>query len=404
MKILLVNKFFFLKGGAETVFFQERDLLMKAGYNIIDFSMQHDNNFPSDFSSYFVSNIDYHQTQSVKSKLKTAMSFLQNREANTKFAELLNKEQPDIVHFHNIYHQLTPSLIRQAKEAGCKTVLTAHDTKIVCPNYTLYQHGHTCEACVHGSVLNVIKYRCQGSLGKSVLMGAEALYQQWRGFYQDLDVVIAPSQFLARFIREKLPNNRVDVIVNGIDDKITNAAYESGDYLLYLGRLSEEKGVRTLAKAHGLMKNLASLNIVGQGPLFDELQQDYPNVNLLGFQQGEALSHLLKHAKAVIVPSECYENCSMAVIEAMAYGKPIIGANIGGIPEQVRHEKEGLLFSAGDANDLAKTLDRLVTNPEQAQQWGEKARVRFEQKYSLAQHQHALITLYHTLLSNHHES
>ena len=399
MKVLLVNKFFFMKGGAETVYFQERDMLLSEGIDIIEFSMKHEKNLVSKYADFFVDNVDYYQEQTIKNKINTAVNFIHNSQACEKFKALLEQEQPDLVHFHNIYHQLTPSIIKVAKQFGCKTVLTAHDTKIACPSYTMYRDGHTCEECVHGSVWNATKYRCQeGSLIKSVLLSVEATYQNISKNYQQLDAIVSPSRFLGRFIQQKLPNNRVDVIVNGIDESVSLEGVSDQGYFLYLGRLSQEKGVPTLAKAHQLMTQTAGLKIVGDGPEFNQLKETYPSAELLGFKRGEELLTLIKEAKAVIVPSECYENCSMSVIEAMSYGKPVIGSKIGGIPEQIRDGIDGYLFEAGNAQALANTLDLLVKEPNKTIDMGNSARERFLSKYTLTKHKHDLLNLYQELL------
>ena len=399
MKVLLVNKFFFMKGGAETVYFQERDMLLSEGIDIIEFSMKHEKNLVSKYADFFVDNVDYYQEQTIKNKINTAVNFIHNSQACEKFKALLEQEQPDLVHFHNIYHQLTPSIIKVAKQFGCKTVLTAHDTKIACPSYTMYRDGHTCEECVHGSVWNATKYRCQeGSLIKSVLLSVEATYQNISKNYQQLDAIVSPSRFLGRFIQQKLPNNRVDVIVNGIDESVSLEGVSDQGYFLYLGRLSQEKGVPTLAKAHQLMTQTAGLKIVGDGPEFNQLKETYPSAELLGFKRGEELLTLIKEAKAVIVPSECYENCSMSVIEAMSYGKPVIGSKIGGIPEQIRDGIDGYLFQAGNAQALANTLDLLVKEPNKTIDMGNNTRERFLSKYTLTKHKYDLLNLYQELL------
>lgn len=153
-------------------------MLMKSGAVIVDFSMQHEKNFASAYQDFFVSNVDYYDGHGLMSSVRTALDFIHNREACRKIRILIEQERPDVVHFHNIYHQLTPSIIKVAKSLGCKTVLTAHDTKIACPSYTMYRDGHTCEACLHGSVWNACRYRCQqGSLFKSALLSLEAVYQ-----------------------------------------------------------------------------------------------------------------------------------------------------------------------------------------------------------------------------------
>ncbi|CAK2461478.1 Glycosyltransferase involved in cell wall biosynthesis [Vibrio crassostreae] len=400
MKVLVVNKFFFLKGGAETVFFQEREMLMDRGFSVIDFSMAHNDNLVSDYSASFVNNVDYHANATLLSALKTAMRFVHNIEACEKLSELIATEQPDIVHFHNIYHQLTPSIIKVAKQAGCKTVLTAHDTKIACPSYTMYRDGHTCEACLQGSVFNALRYRCQqGSWFKSGLLVVEALYQSLAQNYQSLDVIVSPSQFLANIIRRKLPNNRIEVIVNGINENVDQQDVADHRYFLYLGRLSQEKGVATMVAAYELSNQSIPLKIAGTGPLADSLSGKQSKVEWLGFKTGLDLHLLIKQASAVIVPSECYENCSMSVLEAMSYGKPIIGANIGGIPEQVRDGKEGRLFEAGNAHDLANVMDEFTIRPELTKYYGEQARQRLESRYSLRAHHQQLVDLYQNLLS-----
>ncbi|MBB1313190.1 MULTISPECIES: glycosyltransferase family 4 protein [Aliivibrio] len=399
MKVLLVNKFFFMKGGAETVYFQERDMLLSEGIDIIEFSMNHEKNLESNYSDFFVNNVDYYQEQTLKNKITTAVNFIHNSEACIKFKQLLEQEKPDLVHFHNIYHQLTPSIIKVAKQFGCKTVLTAHDTKIACPSYTMYRDGHTCEDCVHGSVFNATIHRCQeGSLIKSFLLSAEAIYQKVSGNYQQLDAIVSPSRFLGRFIQQKLPHNRVDIIVNGIDEHVSNEGISDQGYFLYLGRLSTEKGVPTLAKAHQLMKENTALKIVGDGPVFNELKETYPSAELLGFKSGDELLTLIKQAKAVIVPSECYENCSMSVLEAMSYSKPVIASRIGGLPEQIRDGVDGYLFEAGNAQALADKLDVLAASLSASAEMGKNARQRFLSKYTLTKHKTDLLNLYNELL------
>lgn len=399
MKVLLVNKFFFMKGGAETVYFQERDMLLSEGIDIIEFSMNHEKNLESNYSDFFVNNVDYYQEKTLKNKITTAVNFIHNSEACIKFKQLLEQEKPDLVHFHNIYHQLTPSIIKVAKQFGCKTVLTAHDTKIACPSYTMYRDGHTCEDCVHGSVFNATIHRCQeGSLIKSFLLSAEAIYQKVSANYQQLDAVVSPSRFLGRFIQQKLPHNRVDIIVNGIDEHVSNEGISDQGYFLYLGRLSTEKGVPTLAKAHQLMKENTALKIVGDGPVFNELKETYPSAELLGFKSGDELLTLIKQAKAVIVPSECYENCSMSVLEAMSYSKPVIASRIGGLPEQIRDGVDGYLFEAGNAQALADKLDVLAASLSASAEMGKNARQRFLSKYTLTKHKTDLLNLYNELL------
>ena len=401
MKVLLVNKFFFIKGGAETVYFQERDMLKQAGVQVIDFSIQHEKNFPPAYADSFVSNVDYHKESNLLGGIKTAVNFIHNTQACKKMLALLQKERPDIVHFHNIYHQLTPALIKVARNFGCKTVLTAHDYKIVCPAYSMLRDGKVCDACITGTVFNAFRYRCQeGSASKSLLLSLEATWQYIAQNYQALDVIVSPSVFLRGVLLRTLPNSRIDVIVNGVDDSQSIDEVVDDGYILYFGRLSREKGVATLLSAHQKMRNPAPLKIVGHGPLHDELVAKYPEAEFLGYvQQGDALNTLIKHARVVILPSECYENCSMAVLEAMSFAKPVIGSRIGGIPEQIRDGIEGLLFEPGNAQELAKAMDALVDDPDKARVMGLRGRARLSEKYALSKHMDTLQALYKELLS-----
>ena len=190
------------------------------------------------------------------------------------------------------------------------------------------------------------------------------------------------------------------MIVNGVDDSQPIDEVVDDGYILYFGRLSREKGVATLLAAHQKMRNPAPLKIVGHGPLHDELVAKYPEAEFLGYvQQGDALNTLIKHARVVILPSECYENCSMAVLEAMSFAKPVIGARIGGIPEQIRDGIEGILFEPGNAQELAKAMDTLVDDPDKARVMGLRGRARLSEKYALSKHMDTLQALYKELLS-----
>ncbi|MFV0575463.1 MAG: glycosyltransferase family 4 protein [Vibrio sp.] len=401
MKILFVNKFFFPHGGAETVFFQERSMAEESGYQVIDFSMKHEKNLPSKQSDFFVENVDYHGKHSVLDDIKIAINFIHNQTACEQFEALLKKEQPDIVHFHNIYHQITPSVIGIAKKYGCKTVLTAHDYRAVCPNYSMLAGGETINLdAISGRYLNLFGYQWQnGSWPRSFLLALETFYHRLKKSYENLDAFIAPSEFMKSMLQKQIKSVPVHVIVNGIDTSQTEIGTDNG-YFLFCGRLMKEKGIETLVKAHQKLKGLAPLKVLGTGELFDELKQEYPDVDFLGFQTGEALIEMIKNAKAVIVPSEWNENCSMSVLEAMSYGKPVVGAKIGGIPEQISDGESGLLFEPGNVDDLAEKLKVLADNQELVQQMGIKAREKLVAKYSLEKHRAELITLYESLLNN----
>jgi len=399
MKILFANKFFYLNGGSETVFFQERNFLKEQGAEVIDFSMQDERNLPSEFSDYFVPHVDYSGERRVTPKLKTAVAFIHSREGLKRLTRLMEKEKPQIAHLHNIYHQLTPSIIPLLKEKGAKVVLTLHDAKLVCPAYLMLNRGKICVQCEGEKFYKAATTRCQGSFGKGVLLAAEAYWHKWRKSYEYVDRFISPSKFLADLVTTyRVPAGRIRVLKNGIDADDFVPGSEDGGYGLYFGRISPEKGVKTLLAAHAAMDSRIPLKIVGSGPLEENLKSCYPDAEFLGYKRGDELRSIVGNASFVVVPSECYENCSMTILEAMALARPVIGSRIGGIPEQVEDGVTGLLFEMGSAAELAEKMDQLWQNRSLRRLMGKAARSKLEREYSLKKHLDGLMRIYRELL------
>lgn len=402
MKILQANKFFFINGGSETVMFQERNFLLKNGHQVIDFSMQDDRNLVSDNQIHFVNNRSYKDSKSSRlAKVIDAFSFIHSPEAVKNISCLIEETKPDIVHCHNIYHQLTPSIIGAAKKLGVCVVLTLHDSKPVCPSYYRVRDGKPCSDCLEGDFLNVVRHRCaDGSLGKSALLYAEAVTQRLMGNYEKVDAFIAPSQFMLHSVAHRIPQHRIKLLYNGID---TNEAVGSGvddGYVLYLGRLVKEKGVETLLKAHANSSMKWRLVVAGTGPLLDVLKTQYNPSIFVGYVTDEPLKALIDKASLIVVPSEIYENCPMSVLEAMAYGKPVVGSNMGGTAELVEDGKTGLLFDAGNVDDLKLKLDQLMASEELRQQMGSAGRKRVVDNFSLEKHNVGLMNIYDSVLKS----
>jgi glycosyltransferase involved in cell wall biosynthesis len=400
MKILQANKFFFLNGGSETVMFQERDYLLANGHQVVDFAMQDDRNFASRYSDYFVGNRSYKQSESGKlSKITDAIAFVHSAEAVKSISRLINDTKPDIVHCHNIYHQLTPSIIGAAKKSGVPVVLTLHDYKPVCPTYNRLQQGKPCSKCLDGNFSQVLRNRCaDGSIGKSALLFAEATVQRVMGNYEKVDAFIAPSKFMQQSIAHRAPAARIKQLTNGIDVNAVKVSEVDSGYVLYIGRLVPEKGVETLLKAHARAGSQWSLVVAGTGPLENVLKAQYNPSIFVGHLAGDALKVTIAQAAVIVVPSEWYENCPMSVLEAMAYGKPVVGSRMGGIPELVEEGKTGLLYEAGNVNELTAVLDRLMTSTELRQQMGAAGRLRVSSHFSLDQHNKGLIDVYQNVL------
>jgi glycosyltransferase involved in cell wall biosynthesis len=372
--------------------FQEREFLMAAGHDVIDFSMADPRNVPSAHADWFVSARNY-RNGSLRGKVSSVVNFVHSPEAVRKIRTLIEATRPDVVHCHNIYHQLTPSIIRSAKQMDVPVVLTLHDYKPVCPVYNRLSDGKPCSACLEGQFMNVLRRRCaEGSRGKSGLLYAEATVQRWLGSYETLDHVIAPSEFLREAVtRWRFPKERVSVVHNGVDVDASSASQDDENYLLYLGRLSPEKGLITLGEAH--RDTNMRLIVAGTGPLDESLRKRFPQLEMVGHQTGPALQKLLEQAAAVVVPSECYENCPMSVLEAMAYGKPVIASRIGGIPELVVDGETGLLFEPGDTAELRANLISLAIDQNKRRQLGQAARARAEARFSLKNHNQKVLKI-----------
>lgn len=399
MKILLANKFFFRNGGSEVVMFQERDYLLGHGHEIVDFSMHDARNFNSLHATSFIEQQSYRS--SGVGKLRAALTLMHSPEAVRKIGTLIDKTQPDLLHCHNIYHQITPSIIGAAKARGVPVVLTLHDFKPVCPVYTRLRGGRPCSDCLDGAFGNVLRHRCaEGSLGRSALLYAEAIVQRTLGNYEKVDRFIAPSRFMADSVAHRIPAERIDLLYNGVDMDLASEDERDDGYVLYLGRLSHEKGVQTLVRAHAAAAGRWPLVVAGTGPLFDDLTGQNKKATFLGHLAGEELRRMLAGAALVVVPSEWYENCPMSVLEAMACGKPVVGSRMGGIPELVTEGETGLLFEAGNAAELGACIDRLISNPALRQCMGRAARARAEHDFSLERHNAGLMEIYNGLLKD----
>ncbi|MEH2512183.1 glycosyltransferase involved in cell wall biosynthesis [Nitrobacteraceae bacterium AZCC 1564] len=397
MKILMVNKFFFHKGGAEAVMFQERDYLLHSGEEVVDFSMQDERNCDSPYESHFVSRKDYERKSF--SKIGLALSLIHSREAVSKISVLVDKMRPDLMHCHNVYHQITPSIISVVKSRGIPVVLTLHDFKPMCPVYLRLRAERPCSLCLDGDFRQVLMNRCAGgAIGASALLYIEAAIQRWLGSYEKVDRFLAPSKFMRESALHRFRSDQVVLLYNGVDTDEIEVSTRDDGYVLYLGRLSREKGVETLLRAHEAAGTW-DLVVAGTGPLARGLQTRYRSARFVGQLSGQALKETIGDASAIVVPSEWYENCPMSVLEAMAYGKPVVASRIGGIPELVVDGETGVLFEPGDADELRSHISRLMDDPSLRARMGAAGRLRAEKQFSIDKHNASLLETYRSLVN-----
>lgn len=397
-KILFANKFFFLNGGSEVVMFDEMELMKKRGLDVVDFSMRDARNFPSKYDSYFVSQKGY-RSNSPFGQIKSALSFIHSREAVKQITHLIRDEKPDLLHCHNIYHQLTPSIINAAARLKIPVVLTLHDYKPVCPVYTQLANGQPCTKCSDGRFGALLSQRCAGgSIGRSTLLWAEARYHAAAKSYQRVDKFIAPSRFMRDAVVHRFGEDKVVHIPNGIDSSLIEVPRQDKGFVLYLGRLSPEKGVETLLQAHTADNAAWRLVVAGTGPLLQDFKSRFPLAEFTGHLTGDALKARLRDASVVVVPSEWHENSPLSILEAMAHAKPIVAARIGGIPELVRDGETGFLFNPTSRQELSSCIRLLLDNSDLRRKLGREARRIVETQYSLTRHGASLLSLYESLV------
>jgi glycosyltransferase involved in cell wall biosynthesis len=304
------------------------------------------------------------------------------------------------VHLHNIYHQLSPSVLRPVQRRGIATVMTLHDYKLVCPSYLLLDHGKVCEACLDGHFRHAVARRCKdGSLGASAVLALESTVHRAVGAYDPVHQFVCPSRFLAgKVARAARYADRLAVVSNFVDVRAVAARRAPGKGAVYVGRLSHEKGVDVLVEAIGRLPG-RHLEVVGDGPERARLEALAAavapgRVRFLGRLPREQVLDRLRAAAVAVLPSRCHENQPMAVLEAFACGVPVVAADLGGLPELVDAGRCGELFPAEDAGALAAALGRLLDDPARAAALGAAARARAEQEFTPERHLERLDAVY----------
>ena len=399
LRILSVNKYYRPKGGAETIYLGEMEQLREAGHHVVPFSMKDEQNLPSDYAHFFVDNVNY-EKPGLSNKIIASSKILYSFEARSKISSLLDQESFDIAHLHNIYHQLSPSILGALKKRNIPVVASLHDLKMVCGNYKMYVNGEVCERCKGGKHYQLLLNRCtKGSLAGSLVNTLEMYLHQAARLYSQIDLFIAVSHFYRdKLIEFGIDENKIVYLPSFVAVDKHRVAEPAGDYVLYFGRLSEEKGIDTFIDAAAMNPQVPHW-IVGTGPEEQALkaqadENGADNIRFLGFQSGDKLQQLVSEALAIVVPSRWYENSPLTVMEGLAHGRPIIGANIGGIPELIETEVDGLLFQSGDASDLARQIASMTANPGLATEMGQRGRAKVERQFNESLHTSTLLDIY----------
>ena len=362
MRILLVNKFLYPKGGSETYVLALGKILVDKGNKVEYFGLENKKNIVGNSANSYVSDMDF--GQGIRKNLKAPLRIIYSREARRKIKRVLYSFEPDTVHLNNIQFHLTPSIIleidKYRKKTGrsVKIVYTAHDYQLICPSHGLFDTNiNVCERCLGGNYTHCLRTKCmKNSRAKSMLAMLDAYYWKFSKAYSMIDTIVCPSEFL----KNKLDTQRrfadkTVAIHNFLKaEPLETSRVQKGNYVLEFGHLSRDKGTLTLLEVANRMPDVKFV-FAGYGAA-EEAIKGIPNAEFVGFKTGEELKTLIARARCSVCPSEMYENCPYSVMESQILQTPVIGADIGGIPELIQDGRTGFMFEAGNADDLESKL------------------------------------------------
>lgn len=384
MKILIVNKFYYNRGGSEIYVLGLEKMLKESGHEVAFFSMNDPENFKNEWDQYWVSTFTFR-------KFRRPFG---DKETKIKFNKILDHFNPDIIHLNNIHTQISPVIVEIAHCRGIKIVWTIHDYKLLCPVYTcLNGKDEICEKCFCHGKNHCFKNNCKGNLLASFLFQKEAEKWSRERLEKQVDAFICPSHFMKeKMIQGGFSENKLHTLHNFVRVPGDVETKKNTDhYYLYVGRLSKEKGLSTLCNVASQLPY--KLKIVGTGPMETELRKQYqvnPQIEFLGIKTHTDVLQMMANAKFVIIPSEWYENNPLSVLEALCLGTPVLGTNIGGIPELIRQEN-GELFEPKNEADLKEKIKQMMhKNYELNQSY-------FAEKFSSKNYLKQLETIYKTI-------
>jgi glycosyltransferase involved in cell wall biosynthesis len=408
--VLQIHKFFFSRGGLERYLFWLNDLLERKGHKVVHMAMNDPRNRPTQYADYFVSPVSFPDRIEFANLLPAGRALaraIYSMEAYHKTRDLIAATRPAIAHVHEAHHHLSPSVLVALREAGIPAILHAHEYKLICPTVFLHDGKSVCEACKGHRYWSPILRRCShGSLLRSTAAAAEATIHHVLGSYDEryIQVVVAGSKFVQEKLREfGVAEDRIALLPYLLDPaEWGDPERDPGNYFIFTGRLASTKGLPTMLRALVLAGDPPAV-IAGDGPESERLLRMAQKLGLQNLKftpvpagpvSHDELRALLRGALGAIVPSESYETFGYAAYEAMGVARPVIASRLGALPELVRHGETGLLFEAGNAEDLAIQMRRLMDDPSAAQQMGNAARAEVERRTDPHAHYEKLMGIY----------
>src|SRR5581483_10447169 len=377
MRVLQIHKTFRATGGADTFFFKTSDLLTEKGHDVAHFSTKHPQNLPSPYSKYFVDGFTEEGVShlTVAQKAKGFFNGIYSFQAKKKLRQLVDDFRPDIAHAHSFNYQLSPSIFAVFRDVKVPLVVTLHDYHVVCGAGTLFVKGGACERCRGGKHYNLLLNSCYWNLPASVMGAASHYLHDMLGSWNMASKFLVPSSFLRdKLIEFHISPSRIVHLPIFIDfPESLPSTIDRGQYVLYFGRLAENKGITTLVEASNLLG--CPLLLIGDGPLSAWVESQCAassgRIRRVPFVSSrEQLRHLIDDAYFCVVPSVWYENQPATVLEAYAAGKAVVGSRIGGIPELIDDGNTGLLCEPRDSADLAEKMKFMLEQPDLCLKWG----------------------------------
>jgi glycosyltransferase involved in cell wall biosynthesis len=401
VRILHVNKFLYRRGGAEGYLFDVAQRQREAGHDVEFFGMAHPDNEPMTYARSFPRHLEFEPTpDSARGKLDNVGRMLWSTSAAHGMEEVLTAFRPDVVHLHNIYHQLSPSILRPVAQRAIAAVMTLHDYKLTCPTYRFLDEGRLCEACVPRRFWSAAVRACNGSRAASAMAGFELGLHTLVGAYRPVGRFVCPSRFLESKMRAgRVFPDRLRWLPNFVDVDRWTPKETPGSGVVFAGRLSDEKVVDVAIRALTALPE-ATLDVAGDGPArpaLEALAREIgagDRIRFHGRLATDELGRILRTAAVAVVPSRWYENQPLAVLEAFASGVPVVGTALGGIPELIEPGVDGAHVPPDDPAALAAALAPLLDEPEQAFTMGKAARAKVERDHAPARHLHGLERLY----------
>ena len=397
--ILHVSQNHHVRGGSDRYFFTLAELLQNHGHRVIPFTAASPNNEPSEWEHYFPRGANFEQP-----KIGDLLRFLYSRDAVASIQRLLNNTDVDIAHFHIYHGKLTASILGSVKKAGIPLVQTLHDYKLTCPIAVYLSNDEICEACEGKHFWRALPKRCnRGSFARTTLSVTESYVSKTLGAVEKFDHFISVSHFLRKkMVAHGIPEGKISTVHNFVDVSNITPNFSGGEYMLYFGRVHRSKGILTLIAAAAPLKQIP-LYIVGDGETMPEVQRiieanGCEHIHLLGFRQGDELRELILNSLCTVLPSEWYENCPMSVLESYAYGKPVIGADIGGIPELIEDGVDGFLVPSGGHEALRDRLLWMFKHKDEAIEMGRRGRHKMETAFNADIHYERIMNVYRKFL------